>query len=303
MTRELEGPLDLSERYAMDFAEWEDEQRGLADWRTDAIYLFNLNGSRSLLNRAYPYTKGWYAPAVPGVRDPLVASAEGAPGAEYGTRFNWIHQAPPAAGGEGAGGPVALRPYERDVLFADPEGSQWNVGVAPADIVERVRKALRTRKAPVLVIYNQNRYWHAVYVIGYDDAMDNGGCSYTEGFRRTIVATIDGFERKADLATDPAEKAFNQRQARLSRRLRAKVEAAYSAGGGCTSGKGVFYIRDSIYSDLEGPVYRYDPSNPAADAPYAKRIVFKEYDWLRYFANHVAVVYPRTTAPGTVFQG
>ena len=58
-----------------------------------------------------------------------------------------------------------------------------------------MKAALRTRKAPVLVIYNQNSYWHAVYVIGYNDATDNGNCSYTESFRAVIAGRVDVWTR------------------------------------------------------------------------------------------------------------
>jgi len=287
MSRAADGPLDLSERYIMNIAGVEENETHLANWRTDAIYLFNQNANKSLLNSTYRFTKGWFIGDT--YSDHLTASTAGAPGAEYGTQFNWIDQRP-----KDPQGVVQLPEFERDVIFADPESNQWNVGIAPQNIVEKVKKTLRTRKAPVLVIYNQNSYWHAVYIIGYNDDLDNGNCDYTQKFRTRISDRAKELEQKAANATDPTVKSAYEIRAQRAREAKDKIEYAYATKGGCTSSKGVFYIRDSIYPDDGGPIYDYDPSQSGDEAPYAKKIVFKEYDWLRYFSNHISVVYPKT---------
>ncbi len=285
VSRASEGPLDLSERYIMNFAGIEEDDTNLENWRTDSILLFNRNNHTSLLSTSYPFTKGWYLGEE--YSDKLTAATESTPGANYGTLFNWIDQRP-----ANPTGVVTLPNFGRTVLFADPESNQWNVGVAPDSIVDSVKKALTERKAPVLVIYNHNGYWHAVYIIGYNDDMSNGNCSYTEKFRSRIAERAKALADAAAQATDPATKEGYTLRAKRALEAKDKIEHAYATRGGCTSGKGVFYIRDSIYPDENGPTYHYDLARPSEDAPYAKRIVFKEYDWLRYFANHVTVVFP-----------
>jgi len=143
------------------------------------------------------------------------------------------------------------------------------------------------------VIYNQNSYWHAVYVIGFNDEMDNGNCAYTQSFRKRIQKRVEELTDLAAKATDPKVKEAYEVRAKRAGEAKDKIEQAYATRGGCTSSKGVFYIRDSIYPDEGGPIYDYDLSRKGDEAPYAKKIVFKEYDWLRYFANHISVVYPR----------
>jgi len=285
-SRAADGPLDLSERYIMNVAGMEEGDAPLANWRTDSIYLFNQNQNQSLLNSTYRFTKGWFL--GDSYSDHLTAAKSTTPGAEYGTLFNWIDQRPAQPTGV-----VKLPNFERDVLFADAEGNQWNVGVAPSDIVQKVKDTLRKKKAPVLVVYNQNSYWHAVYVIGFNDQIDNGNCAYTERFRVNILERAKDLSKKAEEATDPKVKDAYEIRAKRAFEAKDKIEKAYAAQGGCSSSHGVFYIRDSIYPDESGPYYDYDPSQPGAKAHYAKKIVFKEYDWLKLFANHISVIYPK----------
>lgn len=286
ISRASDGPIDLSERYIMNYAGMEENDTHLDNWRTDSIYLFNQNGNQTLRNSSYRYTKGWFLGDT--YSDHLTAVTGSTPGAEYGTQYNWIDQRP-----SNPTGVVQLPEFQRDVIFADPENNQWNVGVAPQDIVEKVKETLRTKKAPVLVIYNQNSYWHAVFIVGYNDAMDNGNCDYTERFRTRILARAQDLQKSADAATDPAVKSAYEIRAQRATEAKEKIEKAYSAQGGCTSSKGVFYIRDSIYPEEKGPIYDYDLSRKGDEAPYAKKVVYKEYDWLRLFANHISVVYPK----------
>lgn len=286
MPRTADGPLDLSERYIMNYAGVEESDTDLETWQTDSIYLFNKNNNTSLLNTNYRFTKGWYLGEA--YSDKLTPTTENIAGSEYGTIYNWIDQRPTTRQGL-----VRLPTFERDVLFADPEGNQWNVGVAPVSIVDKVKETLRTKEAPVLVVYNQNGYWHAVYIIGFNDNWDNGSCAYTERFRTIIAKRAHDLARLAAQASDPVVKSAYEIRAQRAKEAKDKIEYAYATRGGCTSRKGVFYIRDSIYPSEGGPMYDYDPSRAGDEAPYAKKIVFKEYDWLHYFANHIAVIYPK----------
>lgn len=287
IARTPDGVLDLSERYTMNLANAMDEDEvGLENWRTDTIYLFNQNHHQTVRNIDYRFTKGWYRGETYG--DHLIPATKDTPNAAYGTLFNWIDQRP-----EHPRNVVQLPEFERKVIFADPEKNQWNIGIAPDDIVERIKNILRIEKSPVLVIYNHNSWWHAVYVIGYNDEMDNGNCAYTENFRTRIEERAKELDQAAQNAIDPIVKNAYEIRAKRAHEAKGKIETAYATQGGCTSNKGVFYIRDSIYPDINGEIYHYDLSNPDADSVYTKKIVFKEYDWLRYFANHISVIYPK----------
>jgi hypothetical protein len=285
MSRTPDGPLDLSERFLMNVAGIDENETKLDDWRTDSIYLFNNLGNHSVRNTKYRYTKGWYK--TPAGGGDLIPAEPKEPGAEYGTSYNWISELDKAKGSS-----VTLPKFKRDVLFADPAHNQWNIGVAPDGIVDRVKQALTEKKAPVLVIYNHNTYWHAVYVVGFNDETDNNRCAYTENFRKRISDRIAELEKAANEAKDEAERKSYLEKAQRAREAREKTETAYSKGGGCKSGKGVFYIRDSIYEDPAGPMYDYDLFNKGEEAPYTKKIVTKEYEWLSYFANHIVVISP-----------
>lgn len=285
--RTSDGLLDLSERYTMNLANAMDEDDvGLPNWRTDTIYLFNQNHHQTVRNIDYRFTKGWYMGEA--YSEHLTPVTKDTPNASYGTLFNWIDQRP-----EQHNNAVELPEFERRVIFADPEKNQWNIGVTPDDIVDQVKETLQKEKAPILVIYNHNSYWHAVYVIGYNDEMDNGDCAYTENFRIRIDERAKELDQTAQNATDPIVKNAYEIRAKRAHEAKGKIETAYATQGGCTSNKGVFYIRDSIYPDTNGEIYHYDLSNPEADSVYTKKIIFKEYDWLRYFANHISVIYPK----------
>ncbi len=284
MTRTPDGPLDLSERYTMNLANSAEDVPGLEDWRTDSIYLFNYNDQKALANSTYRYTKGWYGYDSKGN---MAKARARAPGSEYGTQYNWFNDKPDRE----QVASVEMPKFEREILFRDPQHNQWNIGVAPKDIVTRVKSTLRTRKAPVLVIYNHNNYWHAVYIIGYNDEMSNNNCAYTERFRANTANKVKQLKAQVDAATDADAKSKYESQLQSALATQSKLENAYAANGGCSSNKGVFYIRDSIYPEANKPIYDYDLSSTGDEGPYSKRLVFKEYDWLRYFANHVAVIY------------
>ena len=284
MSRASDGPLDLSERYLMNLGADTKNSKQLENWKTDSILLFNNANSMAALNSTYRYTKGWFKTSEK--TGLIVKATPKENGAEYGTGYNWIselNQFPHNS-------QIRLPKFSREIIFSDPASDLWNVGVAPDNIVEIVKNKLRTEKAPVLVIYNHNSYWHAVYIVGYNDHMDNGSCAYTENFRKNLDATTDDLSGFLPIRKNPFDKSTLESRLEKIKDTRTKLEEAYARHGGCTSSKGVFYIRDSIYSNADASLYDYDLKNQGEERVYTKNIVFKEYDWLYYFANHVAVI-------------
>lgn len=49
------------------------------------------------------------------------------------------------------------------------KGNKWSTNVLSEEEILKIKEALWTHKAPVLVNYNDNRYWHVVLIVGYDD--------------------------------------------------------------------------------------------------------------------------------------
>lgn len=68
------------------------------------------------------------------------------------------------------------------------------------------------------------------------------------------------------------------------------VESLWNGSGGCQEPKGVFYVRDSWENNPDGELYDYDSSTHGEEKPYSKAIVFREYEWLDYFANTIVLV-------------
>ncbi|HXH74887.1 MAG TPA: hypothetical protein VNJ08_07970 [Bacteriovoracaceae bacterium] len=48
-------------------------------------------------------------------------------------------------------------------------GNRWSTNVLNDSHIEKIKAALYKNKAPVLVNYNDNYYWHVVLIVGYDD--------------------------------------------------------------------------------------------------------------------------------------
>lgn len=280
--RHPDGPLDLSERFLMNRAGLDEDQNGTLNWRTDSIVLFNRAGGAPR-NVDYRFTKGWVTKNSSGA---YIQAPEGAPGAEYGTKYNWIDELDRIDSSQW----IPLPLFQRDVLFADPASDQWNVGVMPDDIVERIKKALLARKAPVHVVYNHYGYWHAVNIVGFDDEADTKGCTFVNGFFPYMEKQARDLRAQAAQTNDPAEKQMLLKRANASERTAQKARAAYKKGGGCHP-KGMFYVRDSLYGDPQGPVYDYDPSRSGEEAPYPMTVVLHEYDWIRYLGNHATQIY------------
>ena len=257
-----DGPFDLSERWWAALSLHEKNKAQVKNWNTDGIFL--LNTSAAVLNRNYRFTKSWYFDKG----NELLPAPPHASGALYDTRYNWIDQSDQVQSGF-----VKLPRFFRRIIYADPKSNPWQIGQAPHDIVELVKQALVREKSPVQVIYNHLGYWHSVFVLGFDDEASSNGCSFLQESLRQFSVS-DG-----------------QSSAQLGRRLgyARQLKEALRHNGGCHP-RGVFYVRDSLYSDPSEPVYHYDLSNPAADKPYSKRIILREYDWLRTLANHVNVI-------------
>ena len=302
VSRTKEGPLDFSERYMMNVPNVTDDAVvGVKNWITDSIYFLN-DKHRISLNSKYRFTKG-YSKVVDGKR---VKAKSNDPAADYSTLYNWIVELDQASGGEFDVNEVSsnqveasfvkLPKFERTVIHADPDRDTWNIGQMPSDIITQVKSALLRRKAPVQVVYNHMGYWHAVVIVGFDDNYTGHKCPFVEDSRRYFK----GQSRQGPpyISEIPeifsvyanGENTFDQNRAKRFERASAKLEKAYTDGGGC-SGRGVFYVRDSIYDDASEGDYVYNSAKPDDKSPYTKRVLLREYEWLRYLGNHAFQIY------------
>jgi hypothetical protein len=68
---------------------------------------------------------------------------------------------------------VPLPQVETKFLFQ--EGDRWSTNVLDDDHLLMIKEALHKYNSPVLVTYNDNRYWHAILIVGYDDDLP-GNC-------------------------------------------------------------------------------------------------------------------------------
>lgn len=283
LSRRSEGPVDLSERFFINHMSNRINytQSGVNNWITDGAYLLNAT-QIGILNKDYRFTKGWF---TEGPNGKVYPSNPGVPSAQYGTKFNWVDDSSQAGAN-----PISLPRFERDVLFINRQNNLWSVGEAPSDIVDRVKSALLKRKSPIHLIYNHLGYWHAVIVLGFDDTGDTENCEFTEYSRKYFK----GFQEPGpyipvdDLIFD--NNPFQlQTTARFDSTSQA-LEKAYRRGGGCNS-KGIFYVRDSQYSDQSEDNYIYDLSNQNTSKPYSRRLIKREYVWLKYLASSAVQIY------------
>ena len=249
---EYNGDTDLSERFLM--SAYQDVPSSmLRYWLTDTVYTYNHFGG-SLLNRDYPFTAGYVRETASGN---LVPCESGDDGAYYSCSYNWFDKRPE----DWQDMLVDTPEVDRTVAFADPSRSssaQWNVGLMDDEDIEKIKYMLRTRRAPVVVIYNHYLYWHADIIVGYDDTVSTGGCPMVE-------SSMDHFDSEGASA------------------YTRKIEAHMDEIGPCTT-EGIFYVRDSIYeggSDEES--YQY---GPGFSEKYSKRIVERSYNWVKYLGNH-----------------
>ncbi|MGZ3711766.1 MAG: hypothetical protein ACXVBE_08420, partial [Bdellovibrionota bacterium] len=235
-----------------------------------------LNGAKGLMrNTDYRFTKGWY---ITTPDDEYHKAAPGEKGAIYDTGYNWVDERPTTTP------VVALPHFNRDVLFADPASNQWNTGVMPADIVNRIKKALVEKKAPVQIIYNHFGYWHSNFILGFDDEQTNDDCKFVRDFMNYMELRPAALRKSAAAEVDPTKKADLLTRARRAEDAYRNTSGAYKDHG--CKGKGVFYVRDSIYPDSNGPAYDYDLSRKGDEGFYSKRVVMLEYEWVTYMANH-----------------
>ncbi|MEY4066151.1 MAG: hypothetical protein RIR26_2359 [Pseudomonadota bacterium] len=279
VSRASNGPLDLSERYLINVSENKKYQTHIENWRTDSIEILNATG-QSVLNSSYPFAKGWYREDSKG--DIFPARPNG-PDSVYGVIFSWYDNLKSITSGF-----VPLPRFKRDVLFADPDQNEWNVGLNPEGIVETVKQALVKNKAPVQVIYNHESVWHSVFVVGFDDDRDSRECGFVESSLKYFGELEKEFRQQSQQASSEAERKKYADKAKVQRANRLKLSKSYEAAGGCR-GRGVFYVRNSEFSGSDG-TYDYDPDVSGEERPYAPRIMLFEYEWLEHLANHVTQI-------------
>jgi hypothetical protein len=279
LSRDSDGPLDLSERFFVNSAGLTRNNVGVKNWLTDTIYVFN-NTQTGILNRDYRFAKGWFRKTSHG----FLLAGPTEQGAAYGTSFNWINQLASIAAE-----PVRLPTFERTIFLEEPNRNQWNVGLAPHNIVETVKMALTTNRAPVQVIYNHMGYWHSVFVVGFDDSQDNGNCPFVESFLKHMKSQVETLTEEVSRTESLAERQKLLFRINKAQDLFDKASHSYTAVGGCNP-KGVFYVRDSIYSDPNAPLYDYDPTRQGEEAPYTMNVVLHEYTWLQTLSNHVVQI-------------
>jgi hypothetical protein len=253
-----QGDTDLSERYLMNAS----DKLSSAIVRyavTDVIYTYGALGG-ALRNKDYPFSAGYVKTLSNGA---LAKANKEDEGAEFSCKLNWIDELPTDYKSKLVPTPGA----ERTLIFLDPKldkNSRWRVGLASDDVVERIKWELRTKRAPVVVIYNHYLFWHASVVVGYDDTYATGGCPMVD----SMLQYFDDKGASSYAAT---------------------VRAQMSAQGGCSK-QGVFYVRDSIYDGTaEEPSYAYSDTY-SFTKKYSKRIVMRSYNWVKYVSNHAYTV-------------
>jgi len=279
---EVGSEYDFSERYTMNLASKKKYRVDFKNWRTDTVFVFNRS-RQAVLNSKYPFTKGWYKYNKEGNR---VKAKEGEKGAEYGPSYNWISELDQIEGDKG----VNLPKFKREILFADENKNQWATGVTPENIVEKVKDALRVNRAPVMVMYNHYGYWHIHMVVGFDDEQATD-CKFTKGTAPYLEKRSKEYADQAERATDPKKKKKLERKSKSYAKNAKGAKDAFERVGGC-SGKGVFYVRDSLYSDPELPTYSYHTTSPQDDRKYVKKVVLRSYEYLNTLANHVFQIMP-----------
>lgn len=278
-SRASNGPLDLSERFVINASDRKKNLQNVQNWRTDSIEILNSEG-RAVRNANYPFTKGWYREDSKG---DIFPAAPGSEGSEYGVILNWFDQLKSVTSGY-----VELPKFKREVIYADPSENEWNVGLNPPDIVEKVKHALVTQKAPIQVIYNHESFWHSVFVVGFDDDRSNRDCGFVESSIRYFDELQRELHQKAQKTSSDSERHALLKRAKIQVSSRDKLKKSYAAAGGCR-GQGVFYVRNSEFYGFDG-TYDYDSSQTGEEKPYAPRIMLLEYEWLEHLANNITLI-------------
>jgi hypothetical protein len=237
------GDTDLSERFLMNASVYVPASE-MRWFLTDLIYSYNHLGG-SMLDRDYPM-------------------ATALDGSSVVVFYSWTNDLP----SDWEDQLVPLPWLERTVVFADPlknEDSQWNVALMDDTTVEQIKYVLRTKLAPVIVVYNHYLYWHSAMIVGYDDTVATNGCPLVDDMQDYFISQGAAYYAN-------------------------KIDAHKEEIGECTDA-GIFYVRDSIYpGGDEEPVYYYGGPHPFA-AKYSKRIIERTYNWVRFLANHAYTVH------------
>jgi len=255
-----DGDTDLSERYLMTVADH--VPASVAPYYlTDTLYLYEAAGG-ALLNRDYRFCVGYVKETSSGSITPAKKTDEGA----YAScSYNWFDFLPT----DWKERLVPTPPADRTVIFVDPkrdDNSQWRVALFDDDTIEKIKYELRTKNAPVIVVYNHFLYWHANVIVGYDDTLATSGCPFVED-------SIEYFEEKG--------------AASYANAIRTRMDEQ----GGCRT-HGKFYVRDSIYDGGSSePEYDYSENGVSYSDKYSRRILTIEYDWAKYLGNHTYSVH------------
>ncbi len=255
-----DGDTDLSERYLMTVGDHVSSSVA-PYYLTDTLYLFEAAGG-ALLNRDYRFCVGYVKETASGSITPAQKTDEGA----YAScSYNWFDFLPT----DWKEMLVPTPPADRTVIFADPkrdDNSQWRVALFDDSTIEKIKYELRTKNAPVIVVYNHFLYWHANVIVGYDDTLATSGCPFVED-------SIDYFEEKG------ASSYANAIRTRMDEQ------------GGCRT-HGKFFVRDSIYDGGNAePEYDYSENGVSYSDKYSRRILTLEYDWAKYLGNHTYAVH------------
>ncbi len=68
---------------------------------------------------------------------------------------------------------IKVPKLKSELLFA--RGKRWATEVLKPSDIELMKKTLVTRKAPLIVNYNDDGYWHVILIVGYSDRL-KGSC-------------------------------------------------------------------------------------------------------------------------------
>jgi hypothetical protein len=279
--RKSKNLVNFSERYFMNLSKAKIGEATVQNWRTDNIYRLNEE-NKIYLNKDLPYMKGWFIKND----DQYQIVGPDNKGAQYGTKANWAIALDQLSGTN----PKPLPLLEREVIYSDKDNNQWNVEVMPEDIIEKAKHALRTRKSPLIAIYNHTGFWHAVVIYGYNDHTPTQDCPFTKGYAQKMNKRAKEISDDALTEKDPKKKRKLERKAAKFRKRGESVQMGFNKEGGCQK-RGVFYVRDSIYPNKDLPSYDYDPTTEGEESPLNSPLILREYQWLKHAGNHLYQIY------------
>jgi hypothetical protein len=232
-----DGDTDLSERYLMNASDYVPNSAAQYTM-TDLVYTYEYNGG-ALRNVDYPFEC-----------------------TNSSCQMNWDNDMP----SDWEDLLVPTEESQRTVMYLDPNLDQysiWKTGLIGPDVIERIKFELRTKNAPVLLIYNHYLYWHAAIIIGYDDTVETG-CGM-------VTSSVNYFEDEGATSYVNA------------------IEDHMDDLGGCSE-RGIFYVRDSIYDgEDDGEMYDYGPWEDF----YSARVIEHTYNWPLFLGNHTYSMHRR----------